>query len=86
MESKYIEGKPRRNPNWKNIQPGDPVISDFIVRRTPKGLAFIPFTFEPHANEPDRTKCPLGGSLVADLCFPYGELTDLLYEAPASQV
>ncbi len=87
MESRYIEGKFRVNPNWRNIQPGEPVVSDYILKQLPKGLAFRPFAFEPKADEPDRTKCPLGGSLAADLCWPYGELTDLLYadyEAPAT--
>jgi len=87
--TKYVEGKFRTNPNWRDIEPGDPVVSDFILKQWPKGLAFVPFLFEPKADEPERTKCPLGGSLAADLCFPYGELTDLFYadyEAPASRV
>lgn len=79
---KCYDGTPdysiRVNPNWRDIEPGDPVVSDYILRN--RTLAFIPFLFDPRPNEPDRTKCPLGGSLAADLCWPYGVLTDRLYE------
>lgn len=76
---RYTEGTFRRNPNWQDIEPGDPVVSDYVLRQQPNGLAFVPFLFAPKADEPDRTICPLGGSLVAELCFPYGALIDLHY-------
>lgn len=69
----------RTNPHWRELQAGDPVVSDYVLRQLPKGLAFVPFLFAPFAGAPERTKCPQGGTLRADLCFPYGELTDRFY-------
>jgi len=68
----------RKNPNWKQIQAGDPVVSDYILRD--RTLNFVPFLFSPREGESDRTLCPLGGSLAAEPCWPYGELADRGYE------
>lgn len=63
----------RINPNWRNIEPGDPIVSDY--RKNMKG-ELIPFVYEP-THERDRTLCGMGkGSLALDICWPYGELPD----------
>ncbi len=65
----------RINPNWKQIEVGDPVVSDWFIDGERR---FIPFTFRP-GHDPGYTKLPGMGYLCADLCFPYGELTDRPY-------
>lgn len=67
------EIKYKINHNWQKIELGDPIVSDFI--KNDKG-ELIPFLYKPLRPdvEPDRTICPLGGTLAMDLCWPYGEL------------
>lgn len=65
----------RINNNWQSLQVGDPVVSDRVIDSQGR---FIPFTVQAN-HAPERTRCPIGGSLHLDLCFPYGELNDRLY-------
>lgn len=63
----------RINPNWQQLQTGDPVVSDYIINQG----RFVPFLIKP-GYDPDYTKVS-GEVLARDLCFPYGELTDRKY-------
>lgn len=66
----------RLNHKWEELQPGDPVVSDYCVSNEGK---FRVFLFNPLKHDKTRTDVTYG-ALRADLCFPYGELTDRLYE------
>jgi hypothetical protein len=71
--------KPRINPDWQALEAGEAVVSDWMLDGQER---FIPFIYSPvgFTGEPERTRIPWGGGLLrADLCWPYGALSDRCY-------